>query len=315
MIEPEQPFNTVVLGETGVGKSYQNLQTLKGYCKAMPKLGKSARKGIVLNFQNEAQYDVFRTLKPTPEEIRKFVNQQRVEIRQIKGIDEFGNSISSTQKVEIMKLISANFRNGLVVYDDIDAYAAFSNDKDLVGSLMGNRHKGMDGIFAHQAWRKISVTEIENLRFIRLHKTRDNPMSMPSEKQAAIDIDLCMIANYAVTAQYDLANNLFNEGKINKAQRNIYRSYFVNIDMREGKIYPVSENNFNLSVKRYCSEFPQIIKKEFQRMIFEGVMKQSQSKEPAYTQIAIQRLQKRFKNMYLLPKPKQHASNNSTTKV
>ena len=295
LIEPVKPFNTVVVGETGVGKTYFHIQTAINYAKGVVGNGSHPRKGIILNFQNESEYDVFRTLEPTPEEIMKFVNQAKIEVRQIKAIDSNGNGINSAQKVEIMILISQYFRNGLVVYDDIDSYAAFSQDKDLIGSLMGNRHKGMDGIFAHQAWRKIGVTEVENLKCIRVHHTSDNPMAMPTAKRTAIEINLCMLAYYAVDTQYNLVTDMYYDGRIKtKKERDIAYSYYVNIDMREKKIWPISDHNFNIAVKRYATEYPALIKGEMTSMIFDNVMTHKQRNDSAMNQLAVKRLQAKF---------------------
>lgn len=293
-IEPEKPSNTVVVGETGVGKTHFNIQTAENYAKGVPENGSKPRKGIILNFQNESDYDKFRTLEPTPEQIIKFVNQQKIEIRQIKAFDEFGKPINTAKKLEIMKSIPLYFRDGLVIYDDMDKYNKFSQDQDFVGSLMGNRHIGFDAIFAHQSWRKISVTELENLKYVRVHHTNDTPMSMPPEKREVIEMDLCMLAYYAVDTQYQLATDMFELNKITKKDRDIFRSYHVNVDMREKKLWPISEHNFNIAIKRYCSEFPGIIKTEMVSMIFQEIMEHKQRNDSKMQQLAVKRLQAKF---------------------
>ncbi len=292
-LEPIKPFNTVVIGETGVGKTHFNIETLKAYAKGVPENGTPPRKGIVLNFQNESDYDIFRTLDPTPESIVQFVTQKRIEVRQIKAL-EHGKTINTARKLEIMALIPQYFRDGLVAYDDIDGYSTFSQDPDFVGSLMGNRHRGCDGIFAHQSWRKIGVTEVENLKCIRVHHTNDNPMSMPADKRTAIVLDVCMLAYYAVDTQYNLVTDLFYANKITQKQRDIYYSYHVNVDVREKKIWPVSEHNFNIAVKRYCTEYPVLIKTEMASMVFDSIMTHKQRNDSAMNQLALRRIQAKF---------------------
>jgi len=202
-MEAQETHITSVLGGIGIGKTYNNILAAKMYSKDNPKTGKKGRKVLILNFQNEDGYAAFKTLPPTKDAIIKFVNQKTIEIRQITPIDVDGKPMNTARKVEVMKDILQSFRNGLVIFDDIDGYAAYgsSSDKDLIGMLMGLRHRGCHILFAHQAWRKMGVAEVENLRFIRLHKAMDNPASMPKQKLETLDINMCMIAHYAVEAQ------------------------------------------------------------------------------------------------------------------
>lgn len=298
-LQPEECFTTVVIGETGVGKTFQTNETIKRYIRDFPKFGKRGRKCIVLNFQNEDAYARYRTLDPTPQAIQKFVGQKTVEARQITPFDEHGHIIDSKRKVEILKLVSRYFRNGLAVYDDIDGYAVFSGDKDLIGSLMGNRHKGLDNIFSHQSWRKMTVTELENVRFLRLHKALDSPLSMDEQKRACIDFDMCMIAHFVVLQQYELATDMHDKGELTYEQYVKHKSYFVNIDVRKKKMHPVSENNFNLAVKRYCGMNQKLIQEELNKMEWEGMITHKQMKSPEAKQKALDRLQERFRKQYL----------------
>ena len=297
--EPEECYSTAVLGLTGVGKTHKNVEMCKLYVRNIPGY-KTGKKVLILNFQNEDGYAPFKKLKPTADEIKRFVSQKTVEIRQITPIDIDGSAMNNARKVEVMKLVLQNYRNGLAVFDDIDGYAAFasSSDKDLIGSLMGLRHRGCHTIFAHQAWRKMGVTECENVRFIRLHKSLDSPESMSADKKNNFDMNLLMIAHYAVEAQYDLANRLYEQGKINKQQWLAGKSYSVYIDRWKRKIHPISEKNFQIAVRRYLFNYPRVIDKEIQEMAFDGEHV-GNKKDPATREKAIQRLTERFKNTYL----------------
>lgn len=305
MIEAEETHITSAIGGIGIGKTYNNIISARVYAKDNLRTGKKGRKVLIVNFQNEDGYAQFKTLPPTKEAIIKFVNQKTIEIRQIIPIDIDGRQMSIPRKLEVMKDILQCFRNGLVIFDDIDGYAAYgsSSDKDLIGMLMGLRHRGCHILFAHQAWRKMGVAEVENLRFIRLHKAMDNPTSLPKQKLETLDIDMCFIGHYLVEAQYDLANKLYESGEIDKAKWLEAKSYHVYLDRLKRRIFrangTISDHNFTLAVRRYCSRSKKTVDEEISEMIFEGEITRAQKNTIEAERMAVQRLTQKFKNKYL----------------
>lgn len=303
MIAPEEPFSTSVLGGVGIGKTHENVIQCQQYASILAETNKHARKVIILNFQNEEGYAHFKTLEPTPQAITDFVRQKTVEVRQILPFDRNRQVMTKDQKVDVMQTVLTTFRNGLVIFDDIDGYGAHksSSDDDLISMLMGLRHKGCDVLFAHQAWRKLGVTEIENLRFIRLHRALDTPESLPKEKLAALDFNQCMIAHYAVEAQFELAHTLFESGKIDEARFKQAKSYHVYIDRTKRKLFPISPNNFNVAVKKFLSRYPKVIKDQIDDMVFNSEIdpKARKENEVKVRDMAISKLQEKFAKMYL----------------
>lgn len=297
----EECYSTSVLGLTGVGKTHKNIMECKTYVRDNPKTGKKGRKGLILNFQNEDGYSVFKTLAPTKEAIFRFVSQKTIEIRQITSIDIDGSVMSMSRKLEVMKLVLAHYRGGLVLFDDVDGYAAFatSYDKDLIGTLMGLRHKGCHTIFSHQAWRKMGVTECENLRYLRIHKSLDSPEALAADKAACFDMNMCWIAYYAVEGQYDLANEMYEEDKITQDQWRKFKSYHIYIDRWENKMFPVSEGNFDLAVRKYLNEFPKVLEREISNMVFNNEIDAKNKKDNSVRNEAIKRLTQKFKKRYL----------------
>lgn len=304
-MQAEETYITSVIGGVGIGKTFNNIVSAKIYVRDNLKTGKRGRKVLILNFQNEDGYESFKTLPPTKEAIIKFVNQKTIEIRQITSIDSDGTPMTGTRKVEIMKMVLQNFRNGLVIFDDIDGYAAYgsSSDKDLIGMLMGLRHRGCHILFAHQAWRKMGVAEVENLRYIRLHKAMDNPASMPKQKIETLDINMCMIAHHLVEMQYDMAERLYNEGKLTYEEARQAKSYHIYIDRLKRRIFSgngkISEHNFSLAVRKYASRTKKIVDDEISDMIFNGDISHNQKNNTETQRIAVDRLIKKFKYKYL----------------
>lgn len=305
MLQAEETYITSVIGGVGIGKTFNNVEGAKIYAKDNLRTGKRGRKVLILNFQNEDGYSKFKTLPPTREAIIRFVNQKTVEIRQIISIDVDGSPMTGARKVEVMKLVLQNFRNGLAIFDDIDGYAAYgsSSDKDLIGMLMGLRHRGCHILFAHQAWRKMGVAEVENLRYIRLHKAMDTPASMPKQKSETLDLDMCMIAHYLVEMQYDMAEKLYNDGKLSYEQAREAKSYHIYIDRLKRRIFAgngkISDHNFALAVRRYASRSKKIMDDEISEMIFEGTISQKQKNTIEVQRQAVERLIKKFKSKYL----------------
>jgi hypothetical protein len=297
----EECYSTSVLGLTGVGKTYKNIQECKTYARDNPKTGKKGRKVLILNFQNEDGYSHFKTLPPTKEAIQRFVSQKTIEIRQITPIDVDGSVMSMARKLEVMKIVLANYRNGLSLFDDVDGYAAFasSHDKDLIGTLMGLRHRGCHTMFAHQSWRKMGVTECENLRYLRIHKSLDSPEALAADKAACFDMTMCWIAYFAVEAQFDLANKWNDEGKINEAQYIKMKSYHIYVDRWKNKMFPIREENFNLAARKFLFQFPNVLKKEIERMYFEGQITAKQKNDVTVRNKAIETLSNQYKNRYL----------------
>ncbi len=305
MPEAIESFNQVNLGETGVGKTHHNIQTIKLALKAIPETGKQAMKVLVLDFQREEGYAKIKTLPGTREAIVKFVNQKTIEARRITKFHESGRLLNSKEKCDIMQFAASTFKHGQIYYDDIDAYAAFasSGDEDMIGSLMGNRHKGIDNIFSHQAWRKIGVTEAENLTIIRLHKTGDDPYAMDTRKQKNFPMHLCMIGHYIVEDQYDLVNKMYRNDQLTKEQWLSHKSFHVYIDVRKKLIYPVSEGNFKIAVRKYCFLNPKIVASEIKLMIYDNIIAPSAKNKIESERLAMKRLEDKFVEEYLR-KPK-----------
>lgn len=297
----EECYSTSVLGLTGVGKTHKNIQECKTYVRDNSKTGKKGRKVLILNFQNEDGYAAFKTLPPTKEAIQRFVSQKTIEIRQISSVDTDGSIMTSARKLEIMKMVLQNYRNGFVLFDDVDGYAAYasSSDKDLIGNLMGLRHRGCHTLFSHQAWRKMGVSECENLRYLRIHKSLDTPEALPIEKASCFDMAMCWIAYIAVEQQYDLANKMHEEGKINEDQWRKAKSYHIYVDRWKNKMFPVREDNFNLAVRKYLFQFPNVLKREIEKMFFENEITAKQKNDVAVRNKAIARLTEQYKKRYL----------------
>ena len=303
MPPPKQPFTTIVLGETEVGKTYVNIHLeIMAYIMDNLSIGKKARK--VLIYDVNGDYHGIRTLKDTPEAIRKFVQQPKIEARRIVGRSANGGPLSKEQNYEHAKMIIENFINGLVVFDDIDRYAVHSSKQDLVSMLMGNRHMGCHILISHQAWRKMSVTECENCKWIRLHRVKDQPISLPLEKQVTLPIDLCQIANLMVQEQYDLAHQMYDDGagELSEDKFKAARGFFVYIDVRLAKLKGCTEETYKRAAYKYMYMNPSVIKREIEELIMFGKLDRKLRNEQKSQFIAMASLYAKYRKYLVLPK-------------
>lgn len=268
-INPEKPFVIIVVGETGVGKTFANIRReIPIYLKDNPSIGKRGRKVIIYDVNND--YQGIKTLKCTPEAIVKFVKQITVEARRIIGKDDFGRPLDKNKNYENANMIIKNFINGLIVLDDIDKYAVHSSKQDLVSMLMGNRHIGCHVLISHQAWRKMTVTELENVRYLRVHHTLDDIDALPEEKKGLLEHPLCKIATLIVEEQYELATDLYEQRKLDSKKYEAHKAHFVYIDVRRKKILGASEKAFQRAAYKYMAMYPSVVDGEIQRMLYMG---------------------------------------------
>lgn len=292
---PEEPYTTVALGMTEVGKTHKNVQECLLYSQTIG--NKHGRKVLILDFNNEAGYARFNSLRPTPENISKFATQKHIEVRRILGLNLDGSPMGPEEKCATLKMAIKNFRNGLIIADDIDKYAAHSNDKDLIGALMGNRHVGCDNIISHQSWRKMTVTEIENARMFRIHRTQDGPESLPAEKK--FNFEACKIAHLIVEEQNKLAYTLYSERKITDQEFKKRRSFYVYYDTRYNKIFPCTLGAFQRAARKYFLLYPKAVKDEITNMIYQRQLDQRQAKQPYAFEAATERIIAELARTYL----------------
>ena len=273
---------TIVLGETKVGKTYRNMLEISMYAQPQPSTGKKAGKVLILDRRGE--YKNIKTLNPTPENLRKFTNQETKEARRIIGVNTHGIPMKPPECIKAAEDMITYFRNGLMVFDDIDSYSVYSKAQDVVGMIMGYRHIGCDVITVHQSWRKITTTESDNADIIRLHKTQDTPDSMSDEKQAPLDYELCMIADIIVKNQHYWAQDDYADNKITKKEWMQRRSYHLYLDVRAHKMWPITQLE---TFRRACDIFfthkkTGLYKEELRSMATSGIITEKEAKAPTH---------------------------------
>ncbi|AUS04965.1 zonular occludens toxin domain-containing protein [Pseudotamlana carrageenivorans] len=237
-----QPMLVLVCGETGVGKTYRNVTEIRHYMKDDASTGRKGRKVLAFDV-NDDDYPMFPTVSPF--HIKALT---KVQARRIRPIAKSGQNMSIEEKREVVQRMVNQFKNGLLVLEDLDKYMVGAKGQTVVGLLTTNRHNGLDIMISHQSIAKITTTEWQNCTWLRLHHQVDDVSRYESRIP---NYFLVRIATYIVDEQYNLANNAFADGSISKDEYKKRRSFFVYVDMRRLKIRGCSRDAFIRSCKKF----------------------------------------------------------------
>ncbi|MEM7291409.1 MAG: zonular occludens toxin domain-containing protein [Pseudomonadota bacterium] len=232
---PRQPMLVVVCGETGVGKTYRNVLEIRKYVKDGNSNGKKGRKVLIFDV-NDDDYPMVKTVDP-----RYIGNLTSVQVRRIRPITPDGQNMTIADKREMVALMVNNFRNGLLVLDDIDKYMTGAKGQTVVGLLTTNRHNGLDIMISHQSIAKVTTTEWQNCTWLRLHKQVDD---VARYKNRIPNYFLVRIATFIVDEQYDLASEAVSTGLLTEDEFKRQKSFFVYVNMRKLKIRGCSKKAF-----------------------------------------------------------------------
>lgn len=220
-----QPMLTVVCGETAVGKTFRNIREIEVYMKDHPITGKKGRKVLIFDV-NDDDY-TYPTVSPY--HIKALTN---VKARRIRPLTGKGELMDLSQKRDIVEMMVKNFKNGLLVLEDLDKYMVGAKGQTIIGLLTTNRHSGLDIMISHQSIAKITTTEWQNATWLRLHKQVDDIIRY---RERIPNYFIVRIACFIVEEQYLCGNKRF----------------FVYVDMRRLKIRGCSIEAFIRACKKY----------------------------------------------------------------
>ncbi len=265
-----QPLLTVVCGMKGVGKTYQTLKDIEVYTRDNPSNGKTGRKGLILDFNNEESYQKYKAVLPA---YVRTLTEPRA--RRVPPFDARGRQHDLIRMREVAEYVVFNFKNGLLVLEDIDKYMVGAKGKSLIGAMTTNRHSGMDLIITHQSVSKVTQTEWQNAAFVRLHHQLDD---VDRIEENLPNYPLMKIAQIIVDKRYFASVNSYKGGMIDDDEFKKRRSYFVYLDMLEHKIIGSRLDEFKIAVMEFIRMNPRLISK---RMKVGDAMGKSLNKEEA----------------------------------
>jgi hypothetical protein len=164
-----EPKLLVGIGKKGAGKSYTTEKMIQQYAKGNPAKGVPPRRVLILDVNDE--YYHVKALRI--QDIAVFSVHPMIEVRRIRPFMDDGTKMSLDDIAQTLFNILTNFRNGLLLIEDINKYISDSMPNDLVGSICTNRHIGVDIVLHYQSIGRITSKVWQNVNILRIHKFTD----------------------------------------------------------------------------------------------------------------------------------------------
>jgi ribosomal protein L30/L7E len=196
----------IACGKRGVGKTVETIRMIDEYVAGNPSKGIPPRKALIFDVNDEFSSFWFfgqtRSIKALSiKDIMKFSIHPSIEVRRIRPFWDDGKKMTINDMAEVLGIILDNYRNGLLLVEDINKYLSDAMPSDLIGSLATSRHIGLDIISHFQnIGRAGNPKLLGNLNMIRLHKTNDTVERHKNKFEEKTE--LLQIAEYIINKRY-----------------------------------------------------------------------------------------------------------------
>lgn len=242
-MEKREPMVMISCGKKGVGKTVATIEMIYRYISGNNLKGVPPRKALIFDvndeFANFWYHGDFHSIKALAiKDILRFSVHPKIEVRRIRPFWDNGTKMSIDDMAEVLGIILENYRNGLLLVEDINKYTNDTLKGDLVGSLATVRHIGIDLIAHYQSvGRAANPKLLGNTKIIRLHKTND---SVARHKNKFEDrTEIMQIAESIVERK-------FNEGD---------KRFYLYVDIDESKIHgKINEKDIEYAIQEYISK-------------------------------------------------------------
>jgi len=196
----------IACGKRGVGKTVETIRVIDEYIQGNPSKGIPPRKALIFDVNDEFSsfwyFGATRSIKAIAiRDIMKFSIHPNIEVRRIRPFWDDGKKMTINDMAEVLGIILDNYRNGLLLVEDINKYLSDAMPSDLIGSLATSRHIGLDIISHFQnIGRAGNPKLLGNLNMIRLHKTNDTVERHKNKFEEKTEI--LQIAEYIINKKY-----------------------------------------------------------------------------------------------------------------
>lgn len=232
----------VATGKKGVGKTVATMEMIYRYVNGNPKKGVPPRKALIFDVNDEFSsfwyHGETHSIKALAiGDILKFAAHPKIEVRRIRPFWDDNRKMSIDDMSSVLTMILDNYRNGLLLVEDINKYTNDTMRADLVGSLATVRHIGIDLVAHYQSiGRAANPKLLGNTKVIRMHKTNDTVSRHKNKFEERAEI--LDIAQSIVEKKY-------NDGN---------KRYYLYVDIDESKIIgDFNNDDINEAVQDYVA--------------------------------------------------------------
>jgi len=253
-----QPKITIACGRRGTGKSIETIEMIYRYVNGNPAKNISGRKALIFDVNDEFGTFTFKDGKKHQikslriADIAAFTNQKTPEVRRIRPYWDNGKRLTIKDMSLVLSIILENYKDGLLLVEDINKYTSTSLKMDLVGSLATIRQAGIDLIAHYQLiQRAANPTILGMTNYFRLHSTFDSITNPKIKARFGDKVPIMSIAEELVKNRY--------ETKIQSSE-GVY--YSVYVDMEDGKIKGrFTKKEVELAIQNYIANQENIVGK------------------------------------------------------
>jgi hypothetical protein len=164
-----EPKLIAVVGKKGVGKTYTTNKMMRDYVKGNPAKGVHGRRVLILDVNDE--YTDFKAI--ALQDVQMFSVHPRIEVRRVRPFHANGKKMTLDDLGDALFFILENYRNGMLLIEDVNKYISDTMPNDLVGAICTNRHIGLDIVLHYQSIGRITTKVWQNLNILRFHKCTD----------------------------------------------------------------------------------------------------------------------------------------------
>jgi len=222
------PLITIVSGAMGMGKTFTTKKIIEQYIK------KHKRNVLIIDINDEyRKYKEIEYKYVGYLEKNDFPSIRRVVPR------KKGENIDVDELTEVVYFILNNFRNGLLVMEDLNQYITTTNNKKIIGVLVSNRHRNLDIIVHIQSLSALTKRLKANAFLYRMHYQIDDIYTikdLPSEK--LFHISSSIVKNRFLNGDkyfyvwIDIKNNqIIGNYKLEEFKKAVKEYYIINKKM------------------------------------------------------------------------------------
>lgn len=199
-----------ITGSQGVGKTYLNQYIIYDYTRDKIATRVRGRKCLIFDTNGEftrSQFDQngikdFDAKTLALSDVGAWSRSGIVECRRIDA-----SKLSIAEKKTAIEYIMKNFRNGMLVLEDVNTYILnVTHMENIVSGLVNLRHRAVDVMISYQSLRPVEPRIWQNSRWVRMHYQADNVTDIKGKLN---DPRLFKIAQLIVNQRYHSGDKRF----------------------------------------------------------------------------------------------------------